>query len=104
MRAAGTVVIGPIDAHRAARRAIFAIGDSGLHGLFTERPVMVVAVEFVRLGVVRDDEIGPTVTVEIDDAHPERFAGRVPESGFRGYVFKTSAAQVMKQPARRSLI
>src|SRR5262249_3899540 len=82
-RIARSVNVREISTHPAARLPFLAEGHAGRQSRFGERPfAAVVFIKLVRLRVVGDEDVGPTVTVVIDDRHPKRFARRVEESGF----------------------
>ena len=96
VRPAAAVVIGPVCAHSPARHTILAVGHPRGHAFFGEPALPVIAVQFVGLGVIGDEDIGPTVAVVIENCDPERLTGGVADAGFFGNVFKPAAAQIMK--------
>ena len=93
-----------VDAHGAARDAVFAEGDAGLHGLLGERAVVVVVVELVALRVVGDGEVRPAVHVVVNHRHAQRFAGGIVDAGLLGDVFEAAVAEVMKEPGSVALV
>ncbi len=71
--ASGVIIVSRIHAHACARDAIFIERDSGRHAPFGKRPVLIVDVELVRLGVIGEQEIGPAIAVVIERGHAESF-------------------------------
>jgi hypothetical protein len=65
---------------------------------------VVVAIELVRLCVIRDEQIEPTVVVVVNERHAERFAGGVIETGTLGYVFECAVAQIVEEPRALALV
>ncbi len=104
MRPAGAIVIGPIDAHGSARHSVLAVSHAGRHALFAECAVAVITVELIRLGIVGDKYIGPSVAVEIDDSNAERLAGGIAQAGLVGNVLEAAPAEVMEQLTRSSFV
>src|SRR5439155_22521362 len=92
------------ETHGSPRAAVFAGSDAGVDGLLLVRPVAVVVVELVRLGVIRDGDIGPAVPIVVDNRHPEGIAGGVVNAGLLGRVFKPPIAQIVEQPAGVTLV
>src|SRR5260370_25197861 len=70
---AGVIVVGGVHTHAGARDAVFAESDSRNDGFFRERAVAIVAIEFVRLRIIRKQQVGPAVIVEVEDGDPESF-------------------------------
>ena len=89
VRAAGAVVVAGVDAHRAARDAVLAVGHAGRDPLLGERAVPVVAIELVRLRVVGDEDVGPAVAVVIEDGDAERLARGIGDAGLLAHVLRT---------------
>src|SRR5438067_1717504 len=104
MGAAGTVVIGGIDAHSAARDAVFSEGYTCRHALFGKGAVLVIAIKFIRLGIVGDKNIGPAVAVVVEHGHAQRFAGSLADTGLLSDVFKFTAAGIVVQLRLRAFI
>ena len=93
------VEIGRIDAHTGARLAVFAESHAGLHGDILERSVALIAIELVRLRIVRDEKIRPAVAIVIEHRDAERFRRGVEDSALRRHVLKRAVAAIVKEPA-----
>ena len=62
-------------------------------------PFALVAIELVRLRVVRHEDVGPAVLVVIEQRDAQRFRARVEDAAGGGDVLERSVAAVTKQPA-----
>src|SRR5437764_15334031 len=65
-RASGVIEVGYVDSHSSARLAIGAEGETGFNPRILECPVALIAIKFVGLRVIGDDNVGPSVAVGID--------------------------------------
>src|ERR1700733_14681382 len=101
---AGAVVIGPIYTHGSSRDAVLAVSHPGRHTLFAKCAVLVVAVKLVWLRIVCDEDIRPSVVVEINDSDAERLAVGIGQPGLVRHILEAAAAQVVKQLARSSFV
>src|SRR5712671_8164325 len=94
---AAAVVVGGVHAHAGARHAIFAESyTSGDSALF-EGAIFFIEVEFVGLSVIGNQDVGPAVTVVIEDGDAQAFRSGIAEPGFLGDIFKFAATQVVPQ-------
>src|SRR5262245_34957381 len=66
VRPAVSIDIGGVDSHARLRLAVFAHGDAGLKRLLAEATVMRVMKEEVRISVVGDENILPSIMVEVE--------------------------------------
>ena len=99
-RSPGTIDVRCVDAHSGARLAVGAEGHTGLDRDVLERAVPLVAIELVRLRVVRHEEIGPAVLIVIQHRHAERLRAGVEDAARRRDVLERAVAAVAEQPAR----
>ena len=99
--AAAVVEVGGVGAHARPGAAVLAERQAGLHADFLERPIAAVAIELVRLGVVRHEQIGPAVQVEVEHGDAERLRGRIEQPRRGGHVFEGPVALVAIEPRRR---
>src|SRR5262245_44759894 len=74
-----SVNIGGVNSHSRLGLAVFADGDAGLEGYFTEAPVVIVTEEEVRVGVIGDEEVLPAVVVEVKGDDAKTAAGVRPD-------------------------
>ena len=84
VRAARSIVVGGVGAHRAARDAVLRERHAGRNALLGERAVAVVSIELVRLRVVGDEEVGPAVAVVVDHGDAQRLARGIADAGLAG--------------------
>ena len=101
---AGAVEVGGIRAHAGAHSAGVAEGHADGHAYVGERAVVIVVVELVGLGVVRDEEIHPAVVVVVQQRDAKRFAGGIKQAGSLRYVFKDSVALVVIEAGALALV
>ncbi len=71
-RAAGFVVVGGVGAHARARHPRLVEGHTGRHGDIGERAVAPIAIEPVRLCVIRNEQVDPPIAIVIDQCGSER--------------------------------
>src|ERR1700674_6105028 len=62
---AGPIIVGSVHAHASAGHAVFAECDSSRNSFFLKRPVVLVEVKLIRLGVIGQQDIGPAISVVI---------------------------------------
>ena len=70
--AAGFVVVGGVGAHARARHPRLVEGHTRRHGDIGERAVAAIAIEPVRLCVIRNEQIDPPIAIVIDQCRSER--------------------------------
>ena len=96
-RTAGPIVIGGIDAHAGARHAGLAERDAGRRCDILESAVAKVPIQLVRLRVVRDEQIDPSVVVEVEHRNAESLRRRILQPGAARDVFEGAVAAVAIQ-------
>ena len=101
---AGMVVVGGVHAHAGARHTVFAESHSRNDRLLAEGAVAIVAIEFVRLRVVREQQIRPAVIVVIENGHAQRFRSRVTQAGFLRHVLKRAVSPVVPKSHGRAFV
>src|SRR5262249_47459679 len=84
----GAVVVGRVHAHARARNAIFTERHPGWNGFLAECAVAIVAIQFVGLRVVGDEDVGPSVAVVVKDSDTETLRGWLRKTGLLRYIFK----------------
>ena len=104
VEAAAPVVVGGIHAHRPAGLAILGVRDAGRDAVFAERAVAFVPVQLVRLGVVRLEDVGPTVGVIVEDGDAERLGGRIVDARAHADVLEGAVSPVAVQDGRLPLV
>src|ERR1700738_3072609 len=92
---AGAVVIRCINTHAGAGYAVFTESNSCRDGLLFERSVSLVEIQFVRLRVVGQQDIGPTVAVVVENCYAQALGSRIVEVGFLRSIFEPATAQVV---------
>ncbi len=97
-RAAGILEVSDIHAHACACFAVGAKGESRFDGHILEFSVAEIAIQLVGLCVVGDEQVGPTVVVEIEHRHAERFGIAVENAAACRDVFKRAVAAIVKEP------
>src|SRR5690242_16890702 len=97
MLAPRAVVIRRIGAYRAANHPVLSECHARRYGLFRERAVAIITVEFVRLRIVRHEQIGPSIVVVIEHRDAEGLTGGIGYRGLASDIFKAPAAQIMIQ-------
>ena len=100
MRPPRPIVVGGIDAHRAARDAVVGERDAGGHGVVGERAVAVVAEQLIRLRVVGDEQIDPAVGVVVDSATPSALPPGLATPAFWLDVGELAGAEIAEQLRR----
>src|SRR3984885_8203117 len=93
----GFVIVRRVGTHARASRARFAVGKAGGNSYIGESAVVIIVVELVRLGIVWDEEIEPSVVVVVEQRDAERFAGRIIETCLLRYVLESPIAFVVEQ-------
>ena len=68
---ARAVEIRRVDAHAGSRFAFGAERDARLDGDILERAIALIAVELVRLRIVRNEEIGPAILIVVEHRHAQ---------------------------------
>src|SRR5579871_5157601 len=104
MRPAGAILVSRISAHSSARHAILAERYAGGHSLFRECAVAIVPIQLIGLRIVGDENVGPTVAVEVENGYAESLAGGVADAGFVGDVFEFASAEIVKQTRLVALV
>src|SRR5580693_4442987 len=94
-RKARAIEVGRVRAHAGAHSARVAEGDSDRHAYVGERSVVIVVIKLVRFGVIRDEEIHPTVAVVIEQRDAKRFARGIKKPSLLGDVFEDSVTFVV---------
>src|SRR5580658_3643174 len=102
--AAGAVVIRSVNAHTGARHTIFAEPDAGRNRALFKRAVLLIHIKFVGLRVVRDQDVGPSIVVVIENGDAESLRSRIVKASLLRGVFELAVAEVMPEASRRSLI
>ena len=69
-----------------------------------EGSVAQIAVQFVRLRVVGDQEVRPAVAIVVQQGHAQRFRRAVEDSALRGHIFKDAVSAIAKQPAGSTMV
>ena len=69
-----------------------------LNPISSKRTVLQVAVQLVRLRVIRNDEIRPSVAVVIDHCDTERFRTRVEDAALVGNIVERSISAITEKP------
>src|SRR4029077_3646738 len=100
-RTARVIVVGGIHTHAGSRDARLAERYPRGPGRVREGPVPLVAIEPVRLRVVRHEQVHPAVAVEIEHRDAESFRRRVVEPGAPGDSLERAVAAVVIE--RRAL-
>src|SRR5215469_877250 len=103
-RAPAAIVVRGIDAHAGARHSVFTETDAGRDSTLLECTVAFVQIQLVGLGIVGDQNVGPAVTVVIENRDPQALRGRVGESGLLGSILKFASLQVVPEADRSSLV
>src|SRR4051794_10656365 len=98
------IVISRINSHAGSRNAIFAERDTRGNGLLLKGSIVFVEVELVRLGIVGEKNIGPAVTVIIEDCEAKALGSVIEEVGLLSGVFELAIAQVVPKPCARAFI
>ena len=70
------VVVAKIGAHARARLAVVGDGNAGKEPPLVESSVAVVAIQRVRQGIVRDEDVGPAVVVVVGNHDAQAVAAR----------------------------
>src|SRR5882672_2551404 len=91
------VVIRSVHAHACAGNAVFAESNTRNHRLLCKCPVPVVAIQFVRLRVVRKQEIRPAIVVVVEHGDSECLRGRLAEAGFLRDVLKSAVSAIVPE-------
>ncbi len=86
------------DAHAGASLAVRTVADASLQADFGELAVLVDEEE-VRDGIVGDEEIGPTVTINISGDDAPGFTQDGSDSGLLADVGEGSVAAIVEGPA-----
>src|SRR5712692_11187838 len=100
----GAVIVGGVDAHAGAGHTILAKGDSRRDAPLLKRAVAFVQVKLVGLSIVGQQNVGPAVSVVVEDSDAEALGSWVVELGFLRGIFELAVAQVVPQPCRRTLV
>ena len=69
-----------------------------------ESAVLFIQVELVRLRVVGDQDVGPSIIVVIENGDAKTLGRWIVESGFLRGIFEFAIAEVVPEARRRSLI
>ena len=84
--------------------AAIVISDAQFQPLFLEGAVFAIDEQGIGLGVVGDEDIGPSVVIEIGDGDAHALAGRGAQARFVGDVLKLAVAQVVVKARRHALV
>ena len=68
------VVVGHADTHAGVVLSVFVVRDPGGDSHFVKPPPLTVAEKLLWIGIIGDEDVGPAVTVEIDQGHAETLA------------------------------
>ena len=68
---AGVIEIGDVDSHSRPSLAIVGKSHPGFHGDVFKASVTQIAIELVGLGIVGDEQIGPTVMIVVEHGHTQ---------------------------------
>ena len=83
---------------------VLAVGHGGGQSDILERPVAAVAIEEVRHRIVGDEDVHPTVIVEVEADHAEAVPRAAADARRLADVFEGAVALVAKQRRRLSLV
>ena len=89
---AGAVVVAGIGAHAGAGHPVFTEGNTRRECPLFERSVLLVEIKFVGLGVVGEQNVGPSVAVVIENGDAQALGGGIVESCLLRRVFKFPVA------------
>ena len=89
------VVVGGVGAHARARDSVFTEADPGSHSALFEGAILLVQVELVRLRVIGDRDVWPSVRVVIQNRDAKALRCRISESGFQRCIFELAVPRVM---------
>ena len=93
----GAIIISSVNAHAGARNTVLAERNPGRYTLLFKRPVVFVQIEFIRLRVVGQKNVGPSVIVVIENRDPQALGRVVEEMGFLCRLFKLAVAEVVPE-------
>src|SRR5947209_7068131 len=94
VRSTVVIVIRGVCAHAGFRVPVLAQGDSGRYGNFVELPVAPIHEQEVVHRVIRYEDIGPAVTVEVESQDSQSVAGFGPDAGLQADVLEAAVAVV----------
>src|SRR4029077_20987817 len=86
--ASGIFEVPDVHTHSGASFSVSAEGQAGFDGGILEFPITQVAIKFVGLSIVGDEEIGPSVLIEIEHGDTQGFGAGVKNAAGGGDVFK----------------
>src|SRR4029078_5611086 len=90
--ATGVFEVSDINPHTGSSFTLGAERNAGLDRDVLERAVVVIAIELVRLRVIRDQQIGPAVLIVINQRYSWRFRAAVKNPAAGSHVFKSAIA------------
>src|SRR5882672_4246895 len=97
-----SVKISSIDTHAGLCLAVPVDGGAGPERVVLKGAVLPVNPELVRIAIVSNVDIYPTVTIKIRSDHTQAVAELFVDSRSRRLVFKRPVAFIVKQPVARS--
>src|SRR3984885_681846 len=91
--------MGSVHSHARARFAFIAEGETRVHSGILERTVALVAIKFIGLRIVGDQQVGPSAASVVEHCDPQRLRTAVENAAGGRDVLKSSVAAIVKQPA-----
>src|SRR6202021_3976970 len=85
--------------HARARPAFSAEGETRVHSDILECTVALIAIEFIGLRIVGDQQVGPSATLVVEHCDPQRLRTAVENAAGGRDVLKRSVAAIVKKPA-----
>ena len=91
-------IIAPVHTHRTLLHAVATQRDSGEQANIFKRPVMLVVIQKIRAGIVRDIKVGPAVVVVVAPGRSQSVVMmRIVDASLLRNFFEGAIALVMKE-------